>query len=275
MARLPRYSAFLLDVDRFFGDPVVIAMRPRARAYYMLLLAALWKAPEPGVIPDSDRVLEGLIQAGEDFAEIREEIRSAFDAESRPGHLVQHGVVRTHQQQTQRVDMLRTYGQLGGRAAARKRKSATIKPLSQAIAKLQPSYSHPRQGVGSGSVVREEESTPSRGAESTALVSEFDHLWAAFPHYGRRSSKHRSRARYLALRPRPLFADVLAGLKACAASEDWRRDGGRYVPAMEVWIARHGWDSSTATAPPSTDADKPYRHPLTDQLEQWEREHPE
>jgi len=101
--RKPRGNSFLFDVDRFEFDPVVAAMSPRARAYYARLLLRLWKQPEPGVIPNDDRLLSALCEAGADWDSIASDIRTAFDAESRPGFLVQPGTVRTHEAQTVHV----------------------------------------------------------------------------------------------------------------------------------------------------------------------------
>ena len=94
------------------------------------------------------------------------------------------------------------------------------------------------------SEVRIEETTPLPPVAPDGAASDFLEAWTAYPHHGRRSSKAASLRAYKACRPRPALAEVLAGIRAQALTEDWTREGGRFVPAMEVWIRRRGWDSS-------------------------------
>jgi len=81
--------------------------------------------------------------------------------------------------------------------------------------------------------------------------SDFERVWQAYPHYGRRSSKARSWGRWRALRPRPDVESVLTAIDESRDSDDWTKDGGRFVPALEVWIAKRGWDSSDGRADPA------------------------
>jgi hypothetical protein len=121
VSRQPRANEFLFDVDRFENDPTVLAMSPLARAFYARLLPRLWKLPEVGVVPDSDAILGHLCEAGEHWTSIRSDIRSAFDSTSRPGYLIQHGMARTHAEQTARIEEHRARGRNGGLASARRR----------------------------------------------------------------------------------------------------------------------------------------------------------
>lgn len=49
---------------------------------------------------------------------------------------------------------------------------------------------------------------------------------------------------------RPAPETLLVALAACAQSPDWTKNGGEFVPAMEVWIRERGWDSSEGSATP-------------------------
>jgi len=71
----------------------------------------------------------------------------------------------------------------------------------------------------------------------------FERFWTDYPHFERRSSKAKSRALWLKLKPQdePNLAAIREHLLACSESHDWTRDGGAYVPAAEVWLAKKGW----------------------------------
>ena len=88
-------------------------------------------------------------------------------------------------------------------------------------------------------------------------VAGFVQVWDLYPHYGRRSSRAKSLTRWRALKPFPLLPDVLHGLRSCMESDDWTREGGRFVPAMEVWIAKRGWDSSNGADHNGTEQSDP------------------
>ena len=47
----------------------------------------------------------------------------------------------------------------------------------------------------------------------------------------------------------------MAGLRAAKASEEWRKDGGQFVPAPLVWLNQRRWEAFTevqAQAKPGT-----------------------
>lgn len=145
--RAVRAGCFLFDVDRFENDDVVVAMSPLARVHYLRLLVRLWKRPEPGVIADDDRLLASLSEAGKLWPRIKAEIKPAFDSISRPGLLVQQGLVRTHQAQTEWREACGRYGAQG----AAKRWGGHRHPIATSREGMAGS------GSGSGSV---ESNTP-------------------------------------------------------------------------------------------------------------------
>lgn len=74
----------------------------------------------------------------------------------------------------------------------------------------------------------------------------FAEFWQEYPHFGRRSSRKRSLERWRRIMPHTpeTHAAIMAGLRHAAASDDWTREQGRFVPAAEVWIGKAGWDAS-------------------------------
>lgn len=117
MTRRARASTFLFEPKRFINDSAVIRMSPPALGAYMLIFCAAWDQEEPGVVPDSDRVLYSMARMSpEEWASVRAEVSLAFDTESRPGWWVQRGLVRTHQAQDKFVKRQSARGEAGAKA---------------------------------------------------------------------------------------------------------------------------------------------------------------
>lgn len=89
-------------------------------------------------------------------------------------------------------------------------------------------------------VQRQEHLPPNGGA----WASDFEEAWRRYPHFAARSRKAEARRRWMTLRPRVAFPEVLSGLEVCRASPDWRKEGGAFVPGMQVWIKERGWETS-------------------------------
>ena len=65
----------------------------------------------------------------------------------------------------------------------------------------------------------------------------FADFWAAYP---RKVGKRDAKRAWAKLRP-PL-SEVLAALEVWRNSDDWRREGGRYIPHPTTWLNRGGWE---------------------------------
>ena len=78
-----------------------------------------------------------------------------------------------------------------------------------------------------------------------------DLLWQAAPPMARtRSSKYKCRLAWnripAAARPRvPVMLDALAAWKRC---DEWRKDDGQFIPAMDRWIRERRWEDLPETA---------------------------
>jgi len=223
----------LLDVDRFRTDPVVVAMSPLSRAFYCLLLTRLWDCEEPGVVPDDDRVLKGMCEAGEHWPAIRDDIRFAFDAKSRPGFLVQHGTVKTHRFQVEWLDKQAELGRRGAEKRWAPHRHPMAPPKAQ-IAVLGSGFleeskntlghsASPPDPVG---LVSSEE-TPKEWAEG------FEHFWLIYP---RKVSKAAAKASYMKLKPRTqaTYDTLLAGLRVWL--KEWEGRDMDKVPHASTWL---------------------------------------
>ena len=86
----------------------------------------------------------------------------------------------------------------------------------------------------------------------------FRTFWAVYP---RKTAKAVAAKAYAALRPSAdLQATILAAVRQQAASHDWQKDGGRFVPHAATWLRGRRWEdvpvgmvpASTVSANPST-----------------------
>ena len=78
----------------------------------------------------------------------------------------------------------------------------------------------------------------SRAPRSRVFPVGFSDAWSSYPHYQTRSSRKKSAQVWEKLGLEAHVETVIAWIDASASSKDWERDGGRFVPAMEVWLGK-------------------------------------
>lgn len=118
MARRERARSFLFEPGRFINDDAVRLMDPEALGGYAAIFCQLWEQPDPGMVPDSDRLLASLARmAPETWTRARSQIAGAFDTTSRPGFWLQRGMIQTAKAQDEFVARQSRYG----KAAAKSR----------------------------------------------------------------------------------------------------------------------------------------------------------
>lgn len=69
--------------------------------------------------------------------------------------------------------------------------------------------------------------------------AEFDAFWRAYPRRKAKADARKAWAQTAAVRP-PLVELLQAVRRACAG-DDWRRDGGRYIPYPATWLRGERW----------------------------------
>lgn len=101
---------------------------------------------------------------------------------------------------------------------------------------------------------RREEKTPpcaSADAPRSATTSEgFERFWAAYP---RKRSKGDAEKAWAKLKPdAALLGRILQAVEVAKARDDWRKEGGQYVPYPATWLSAKGWldDPSTGGGKP-------------------------
>lgn len=89
----------------------------------------------------------------------------------------------------------------------------------------------------------------------TPSLTGFDRFWKAYP---RKKSKGQARRTFAKLKPNEqLLETILASLERAKTSENWRKDGGKFIPYPATWLDAEGWedeDVSTRRANPAQGA---------------------
>jgi hypothetical protein len=114
-----------------------------------------------------------------------------------------------------------------------------------------PSPQTPRPGANTDTDTDTEAASSSTGS-ACALEDEgtgFPAFWAAYP---RRVGKGAAEKAWAKARP-PLAA-VLAAVEACRATDQWRKDGGQFIPHPATWLNQRRWedDRGPVTVAPRT-----------------------
>jgi uncharacterized protein YdaU (DUF1376 family) len=85
---------------------------------------------------------------------------------------------------------------------------------------------------------------PLPGGETVASSPPgFDDFWQAYP---RKVGKGAALTAWKRARVNGHLADVLAAITVQRSSEQWQRDGGRFVPNPATWLNQRRWEDETA-----------------------------
>ena len=77
--------------------------------------------------------------------------------------------------------------------------------------------------------------------------ADFDAFWALYP---RKKSKGEAKKAWAQLKPsREIISAIMAKLPLLAASHDWTKEGGQYVPNPATWLRAEGWEDEVKDAP--------------------------
>lgn len=100
------------------------------------------------------------------------------------------------------------------------------------------------------------ESAPPVGA--ARVGSGFAEFWMAYP---KKVGKGEAERKWKTLKPDA--GAVLSAVKRQSASEQWRRDGGQYIPNPATWLHQRRWEDEPVQPPansPSASADRASRY---------------
>ena len=102
---------------------------------------------------------------------------------------------------------------------------------------------------------RTKEKTNTRAQRCRApLPPDFEKFWKAYP---KKRSKGEAEKAWLSLRPdEQLTANLLAAVERAKTLDDWKKDGGKYVPHPATWLRAKGWEDEllpASSAAPGSD----------------------
>lgn len=111
---------------------------------------------------------------------------------------------------------------------------------------------------GKGMERKEKESREPKG--SCRIASDapptLDPVWDAFPERGRRRSSRKKLTdawRRIPAKDRPSVQTLLEAIAAWKATEDWRKQDGEFVPALDRWMRDRKWADPPELTPATTD----------------------
>lgn len=91
---------------------------------------------------------------------------------------------------------------------------------------------------------------PTRGRKKPTQElpdADFDAFWALYP---KKKSKGEAKKAWAQLKPsREIISAIMAKLPLLAASHDWTKEGGQYVPNPATWLRAEGWEDEVQDAP--------------------------
>lgn len=266
MAKDGRPPEFLFEPLRFLNDEAVRTMRPHELGAYAALFCNGWAQPEPGVLPDDDRLLSLLARCTPDeWAAVRESVARCYDRVERPGFWVQQGTVRTASQQAERLEAARASGARGARARW------TPPAEGTPMASLQGTPLLPHEGAGNGVPVavgrgrvgvgvgmEKQNPTPPSLALGT-WRQRFVDFWTAWPK-GHKIDREKCERIWDRLAPKDpedraeLFDAILSGLERWNRSIEWAKadpqtgEAGAFIPHPATWLRNKRWTAETREA---------------------------
>lgn len=94
-------------------------------------------------------------------------------------------------------------------------------------------------------------SKPRRAKASNDEDADFTAFWDAYP---KKIAKPKALAAWRKAKL-PAISDILASIASQSASEQWRKNGGQFIPHPATWINGERWNDSTSTGRESDHAD--------------------
>ena len=180
-------------------------------------------------------------------------LRDELPQEIPPEHLTAWTMIREesvfiHESRKQFVEA----GRKGGEANAseRKRKEANTSEGKRTATKIESKSKIEKETPASAGVSRAPATViPESLAEEEAAFAEF---WNIYPRRDYKNAARRAWGNLFGtLPPKPeTLAAILAAVRRDRASDQWREDGGRYIPNAAKWLENRPWEARNDALPP-------------------------
>lgn len=118
--------------------------------------------------------------------------------------------------------------------------SQTVRPLPCGTHGNYNTPYNPPQGEAAGEAVEQEDKPKTRGKRSAYKPDWFDALWKIYP---KKNARLAAQKKWDALKPdRETCRAILEGLERDKRSEQWQRDGGKYIPMLSTYLNQRRWE---------------------------------
>jgi len=77
----------------------------------------------------------------------------------------------------------------------------------------------------------------------------FDRFWAAWPSHKRKAAKPQCETKWESRGCEAIADAVIASVEAFKRSDDWRKEGGKYIPAPLTWLNQSRWETPVVDDP--------------------------
>lgn len=92
--------------------------------------------------------------------------------------------------------------------------------------------------------------------EKGEIIIRFDEFWASYP---KKRSKGDAIKAWERIKPdEDLFATIMLAVSAAKESDDWRKEGGKYIPFPASWLRAKGWEDEYDVQVPDRKTGKDY-----------------
>jgi uncharacterized protein YdaU (DUF1376 family) len=212
---------------------------------YLLLLFNYWQRGRP-ISNANDRLSNVARMSSAEWAENKAEIAEFF-------------VIDGDEWRHLRIDRdLAAVAEKSGKAAASGKASAQARAWKSANAEqtLNERSTNAEQTLNHKDTDTDKEETKAcakaqdAGQKPPALLDRFAGFWAAYPKKRNRGDAEKA---WLALKPSAELAQTIVEAVEVSKKlrDDWRKDGGKFVPYPASWIRAKGWEDEVTPAAPA------------------------
>lgn len=240
-----RPPAFLLYVKDFLTSRKIAVMSLDQVGAYILLMAACWDSDDCS-LPDDDQTLAVLSRMGERWSKDGRVVRACFVPHPKhTGHLTNERLFVEFKTLLKTRRDKRKAGHLGGVKSGRSRREAKENISEIELKQSFDSASSKTEAKRSSSISSSSSSSISKEREENILRKpkdlrgeEFKEFWLAYP---RKAGKKEALRAWEKAKDLPSLEVILAALEQQRQSEQWTKDGGKFIPYPETWLNKGRW----------------------------------